>query len=103
MSAGTNRKYKTLDIRGRHFVETGRATGMSKSQIRAAAEEVIAAAPDAANRVLLPMPSDLTCGIHDGIARAMLIVFRASITPWRPDDSQLAHCYGSYVWKFRTP
>ena len=33
MSVGTNRKYRILDISGRHFVETGREAGFGKTQI----------------------------------------------------------------------
>lgn len=72
MSVGTSRKYKILEIWGRHFVETGRAAGMGKSQIRAAVEEVIAAAPDATGRALSRMPSDFTRDIHDSIERAII-------------------------------
>ncbi len=71
MSVGTNRKYRILDIAGRHFVETGREAGFGKAQIRAMVEEVLAKAPGAAGRALGRMPKDFAREIHDSVASAI--------------------------------
>lgn len=71
MSVGTNRKYRILDISGRHFVETGREAGFGKTQIRAMVEEVLAKAPGAAGQALARMPKDFGRDIHDSVASAI--------------------------------
>lgn len=71
MSVGASRKYKILDIWGRHFVETGREAGFGKKQMKAMIDEVLAKAPGAAERTLARMPKDFAHGIHESVASAI--------------------------------
>jgi serine/threonine-protein kinase HipA len=70
MSVGANRKYKILEISGRHFVETGHEAGFGKTQIRAMIDDVLAKAPDAAEQALARMPKDFEKDIHESVAGA---------------------------------
>lgn len=71
MSVGTSRKYKILDISGRHFVETGREADFGKTQIRAMIADVLAKAPNAAEQALARMPKGFARDIHDSVANAI--------------------------------
>lgn len=71
MSIGTNRKYKILDIWGRHFVETGREAGFGRTQIKAMIDDILAKAPSAAEQALARMPNDFAPDIHESIANAI--------------------------------
>jgi serine/threonine-protein kinase HipA len=71
MSVGTSRKYRILDISGRHFVETGREAGFGKTQIRTMIEDVLAKAPEAAAQTLARMPKDFAREIHESVANAI--------------------------------
>ena len=71
MSVGTSRKYKILDIWGRHFVETAREAGFGKTQIRAMFDEMRDRAPDAAEKALARMPRSFERSIHESVANAI--------------------------------
>lgn len=71
MSVGANRKYKILDIWGRHFVETGREAGFGKKQMKTMIDEVLAKAPRAAEQALARMPQDFAPEIHESVANAI--------------------------------
>lgn len=71
MSVGTNRKYKILDIWGRHFVETAREAGFGKTQIKAMIDDILAKAPSAAEQALARMPKDFAPDIHESVAGAI--------------------------------
>lgn len=71
MSVGTNRHYRMVDIRGRHFIQTGLAAGLGIPAIRAGIMDILDRALDAANRAVAQMPQDFDHEIHDSIARSI--------------------------------
>ena len=71
MSAGRSRKYRILEISGRHFVETGREAGLGPPPIRKAISEILEAAPSAQQRAQAQMPEDFSKQVHDSISRAL--------------------------------
>lgn len=71
MSAGDSRKYTILNIRGRHFAETAKEAGMGSTLVKQVFDEIISAAPDAADRALAKMPKDFAMEIHDSVKAAI--------------------------------
>lgn len=71
MSAGKSRKYKILEISGRHFVETGLEGGMGRAMIFAAFRDVIDRAESAPERALARMPGDFATNIHESVMVAI--------------------------------
>jgi serine/threonine-protein kinase HipA len=71
LSVGDNRHYRMMDIRGRHFVQTGRSAGIGLAAIQGAISDVLQRAPEAANLTAAIMPDDFSFDIHDSIANAM--------------------------------
>lgn len=71
MSAGAHTHYKILDIQGRHFIETARAGGLGPITIRQVFEEVLTAAPGAADAALQKMPPGFPEAIHASVAGAI--------------------------------
>ncbi|MEZ0497505.1 type II toxin-antitoxin system HipA family toxin [Sphingomonas sp. IW22] len=71
MSAGKSRKYKILDISGRHFVETGLEGGMGRAMIFAAIRDVLDNAVSASERALARMPEDFATEIHESVRAAI--------------------------------
>jgi serine/threonine-protein kinase HipA len=71
MSAGARTHYKILDIHGRHFVETAKAGGLGPTITRQVVEEVLAAAPGAANEALAKMPPGFPETIHASVSGAI--------------------------------
>lgn len=71
MSAGRSRKYRILEISGRHFVETGREAGLGPTPIRKAISEILESAPNALQHAHAQMPDDFSEPVHDSISRAL--------------------------------
>jgi serine/threonine-protein kinase HipA len=71
MSAGDSRKYRVLDIAGRHFVQTGKEAGLGKIQMELALYGILQDADTAPTRALERMPPDFACEIHDSVERAI--------------------------------
>lgn len=71
MSAGKSRKYKILEISGRHFVETGLEGGMGRAMIFAAIRDVFDRAESAPRRALARMPGDFATNIHESVTAAI--------------------------------
>jgi serine/threonine-protein kinase HipA len=71
MSVGNSRKYKLLDISGRHFVEIGRKAGLGPTIIGRLITEVLERAQDAPPKALVRMPEDFDRGIHASVAAAI--------------------------------
>lgn len=71
MSAGRSRKYRILDISGRHFVETGKEAGLGPTPMRKAISEILEAAPNAPQLAREKMPDDFSESVHDSITRAL--------------------------------
>ncbi|MBX9829541.1 MAG: type II toxin-antitoxin system HipA family toxin [Xanthobacteraceae bacterium] len=75
MAVGNSRKYRIFDIHGRHFVETGRAAGLSLQLIGQAVDEVRQAFEPAFSAVERELPAHFPEAIHAGVtagARARL-------------------------------
>ena len=71
MSVGASRKYRILDIHGRHFVETAKEAGLGPTVIRQALDEVRRDAIPAAERALATMPADFHPVVHESVLAAM--------------------------------
>ncbi len=71
MSFGKSRKYKILEITGRHFVETGKEAGLGPTIIREVITSVLEVADATTDKALSEMPVDFSVQIHECIKRAM--------------------------------
>jgi serine/threonine-protein kinase HipA len=71
MSFGKSRKYKILEITGRHFVETGKEAGLGPTIIREAITSVLEAAGAASDNALAEMPDDFSVQIHECVKGAI--------------------------------
>jgi len=71
MSVGKSRKYKILDIAGRHFVETGREAGLGPTIIREVITSVLEAAGTATDKAIAEMPNDFSVQIYECIKLAI--------------------------------
>lgn len=71
MSVGKNRHYQMAEIMGRHFVQTGKAAGLSGGLMRDAITQLIDRAPEAIVRAQAEMPKDFAPAIHQSIAGAI--------------------------------
>ena len=68
MSAGTNRHYRMSEVMGRHFVQTGKAAGMSPTHMRSAITELLDRAGQAGHVALAAMPAGFAEDVHSSIA-----------------------------------
>lgn len=68
MSVGNSRRYRIFDIHGRHFVETGRAAGLSAQLIRQAIDEIRASFDHAFSDVERQLPAHFAEAIHASVA-----------------------------------
>lgn len=71
MSVGKSRKYKVLDIAGRHFVETGKEAGLGPTIIREVITSVLESAGEATGKAIAEMPDDFPLEIHESIKLAV--------------------------------
>lgn len=71
MSAGKNRKYRILDIAGRHFVETAREAGIGTAIIHHAVSDILERADVACDAALGRMPDDFAVEIHESVRGAV--------------------------------
>lgn len=71
MSFGKSRKYRILEITGRHFVETGKEAGLGPTIIREVITSVLEDAGAATDKALSEMPVDFSVQIHECIKRAI--------------------------------
>lgn len=70
MSVGSSRKYKILDVHGRHFVETAKEAGLGPAPIRTALDELRAAVEPALERLPDMLPEGFPAAIHRSVAKA---------------------------------
>lgn len=70
MALGKNRKYRIFDIHGRHFVETGRAAGLSRTLIRHAIDEIRDSFEPAFAELEKELPHDFPLHIHSSVYAA---------------------------------
>jgi len=71
MSAGKSRKYKILEISGRHFVETGAEAGLGSTVMRKVVADILEEVGSAADRAVADMPADFSGAIHKSIQAAI--------------------------------
>lgn len=71
MSVGTNRHYRVGEIRGRHFLQTGKAAGMAESAVVAAIEEMADTARSALQTVERALPKGFPMSIHASVSRGV--------------------------------
>ncbi|MDF0676164.1 MAG: type II toxin-antitoxin system HipA family toxin [Nitrospira sp.] len=72
MSVGTNRHYRIGEIRGRHFVQTGKATGLAESVVLAVIEEMVETAPHALQKVESVLPENFPTVLHASVSRGVM-------------------------------
>ena len=72
MSVGTNRHYRISEIKGRHFVQTGKAAGMAESMVRAVIEEMVGTAPRALQKVESALPTDFPPALHASVGKGVM-------------------------------
>ena len=71
MSAGKSRKYRILEIAGRHFVETAREAGIGAAIIHHAISDILERAQGACEAALKRMPPDFAGEIHASVHGAV--------------------------------
>ena len=71
MSLGTSRKYRILDIAGRHFIETAQEAGIGRATMTAVLEGILEKGSKAASIAISQMPADFHAEIHDSIVKAI--------------------------------
>lgn len=71
MSVGANRHYRIGEIRGRHFVQTGKAAGLAESVVLAAIEELAEAAKRALHKVERALPGNFPPSLHASVSKAV--------------------------------
>jgi serine/threonine-protein kinase HipA len=72
MSVGTNRHYRIDEIRGRHFVQTGKAAGLAESVVLATIEEMAETAKCALQKVENILPTDFPPVLHGSVSKGMM-------------------------------
>lgn len=72
MSVGANRHYRISEIKGRHFVQTGRAAGLAESVVLKAIEEMAETAPRALQKVESVLPRDFPPALHASVSKGMM-------------------------------
>lgn len=72
MSVGGSRKYKILEIHGRHFVETAREAGLGPTLIRKILDDLRSGTETAFDRVQEGLPGDFPAVIHASVRAAAL-------------------------------
>lgn len=71
MSVGTSRKYRILEIAGRHFIETAHEAGLGRATIKAVLEDILQTGTKAASIAVSEMPADFHPAIHHSVAKAI--------------------------------
>lgn len=70
MAVGAKNHYRIDGVQGRHFFETGRAAGFSKTTIQTVIDEVTATAGDALKRLAGELPPRFPKAIHASVSKA---------------------------------
>jgi len=72
MSVGTNRHYRIGEVRGRHFVQTGKAAGIAESVVVATIEEMAETAPRALQKVEKVLPENFPAVLHASVSKGVM-------------------------------
>lgn len=70
MAVGTKNHYKIDGIQGRHFFETGRVAGLSKTTVQTVIDEIAATAADTLERLSDELPPRFPKAIHASVSKA---------------------------------
>ena len=76
LAVGAKNHYKIDGIQGRHFFETGRAAGFSKTTIQTVIDEVTATAGDALERLADELPPKFPKAIHASVSKDFAVRLR---------------------------
>lgn len=71
MSLGATPHYRIDDVRGRHFMESGKAAGLGPTLMRQVLDEVRAAAGTAPDRALAAMPKDFHPEVQEAVSKIL--------------------------------
>ncbi len=71
MSVGNNNHYRMDGIRSRHFFQTGKAAGLSKSTVGAAIDDIVEAAGNAMKTLAEDLPARFPENIHASVSKVM--------------------------------
>jgi serine/threonine-protein kinase HipA len=71
MSVGDNNHYRMDGIRSRHFFQTGKAAGLSKSAVGRAIDEIASTAAGAMQKLAQELPLHFPENIHDSVGKAL--------------------------------
>jgi len=72
MSVGNNNHYRFDEIRGRHFVQTAKDTGISNKRAQAIVDAVVEVAPDALVSASTHLPNDFSDSVVDTVEDAVM-------------------------------
>lgn len=70
MAVGAKNHYRIDGIQGRHFFETGRAAGFSKTALQTVIDEITATAGDTLERLADELPPRFPKAIHPSVSKA---------------------------------
>jgi serine/threonine-protein kinase HipA len=76
MAVGATNHYRIEGIQRRHFIETGKAAGLSKSAVESVIEEIIAAAEGVMMRLADELPPRFPKPIHASVSKAIVARLR---------------------------
>lgn len=71
MSVGTSRHYRISEIKGRHFVQTGKAAGLAESVVLSSIEEMAEVAPRALQNVEGALPDEFPMALHASVKKGV--------------------------------
>jgi serine/threonine-protein kinase HipA len=70
MAVGAKNHYRIDGIQGRHFFETGRAAGFSKTTVQTVIDEIVATAGETLERLADELPPRFPKAIHASVSKA---------------------------------
>ena len=76
MAVGATNHYRIEGIGRRHFIETGKAAGLSKSAVESVIEEIVAAADGVMTRLASELPPRFPKSIHASVSKAIVVRLR---------------------------
>ncbi len=80
MAVGAKNHYRIDGIQGRHFFETGRAAGFSKTTVQTVIDEIVATAGETLERLADELPPRFPKAIHASVSKAFAARLRVLST-----------------------
>lgn len=71
MSVGDKRRYRIVDIVGRHFIQSGKEAGIGPAVMQQVISDILEKAEAAAEQALAQMPRDFAVAVHDSVSTAL--------------------------------